>query len=107
MTARQLASTPSSHQDGMTARQHDGMTAESPLDIHALLHEKGTQKTTVRLPDELLNKLDETLYTIRRQHHTRLSMNAVFVAALASFCAEFAAQGTESPLYKLLTENPS
>ncbi|MHB8625519.1 MAG: hypothetical protein ACYDBJ_00710 [Aggregatilineales bacterium] len=115
---KQTTPEPNSPQATMTARQHDGMTASrrdsmvadrqatmtalAPTDIEAFLQEKATQKTTVRLPTNLLRKLEETLYLIKIRHNNRLSMNAIFVAALASFCAEFEEQGAESPLYKRL-----
>jgi hypothetical protein len=107
MTARQHDGKLPQQLDSTMAWQQEGLTANTPeravpLSIEAFLREKATQKTTIRLPETLLHKLEETLYHIKHDHHIRLSMNEIFVTALASFCAEYEQQGIDSPLCKLL-----
>ena len=102
MTARQQDGNMPRPYDGLTASQQASMTALPPVDVLSMLEEKATQKTTVRLPQNLLLKLEETLYLIRTRQGHRLSMNAIFIAALASFCAEFEQKGVDASLYKLL-----
>lgn len=102
MTARQLDGMTASHHDSTPSRLHDSMTAEQISYIFSCLSEKATQKTTVRLPAGLLERLEEVVYEIKKNHHLRLSMNSIFVATLAFFCQEYEKSGKHSSLFEEL-----
>lgn len=91
-----------SRPDSLPSRQRDSMTAEQFSYILACLAEKATQKTTVRLPAGLLERVEELIYEAKKKHRLRLSMNAIFVATLAFFCQEFENSGEQSALYQEL-----
>ncbi len=104
MMARQHDGTVEPASATMTARQHDSMTADFPTYLRDCLHYKANQKITIRLPAEVIDDLEETLYLLKTRHHAKLSMNAIFIAALAYFCWDFHHHGTASTLYTALTE---
>ena len=96
MTASRIDSLESDPQDSLPSTPQDGMTAYS---LHAFLTEKATEKTTVRLPEQLVHSLEDTLYRIKREQKVKLSMKSILIVTLAMFCQEFEQQGTDSVLY--------
>ncbi|MBI1280112.1 MAG: hypothetical protein GC179_18430 [Anaerolineaceae bacterium] len=100
--SRQHDGMTASHHDSTPSRHHDGMTAEQISYIFSCLAEKATQKTTVRLPAGLLERLEEVVYEVKKKHHMRLSMNSIFVATLAYFCQEYEKSGEHSSLFEEL-----
>ncbi len=64
---------------------------------------KATNAATFRFPPELLERLEEVEYNLRKEHKIRATKNALVVAALAYLLAEHEQQGRASILYQYLT----
>jgi hypothetical protein len=74
--------------------------------MHATINEKATNSFAFRYPPEVLEKLEDVLHEIKKQHRRKLTKNVVAVAAMAFLLSDFEANGEESVLYQLLVEQP-
>ena len=75
--------------------------------VQAYLSEKVDDIATFRYPVDLLEKLEDVIHKIRKQHHRKVTKQAVAVAALAFLLTDFEEYGEESVLYQLLIEQDS
>ena len=72
--------------------------------MQTTISEKATYAFTFRYPPELLDKLEDVLHGIKKQHRRKLTKNVVAVAALAFILSDFETYGEESMLYQLLIQ---
>ena len=90
----------------MHARKHATMHTNIQTSMHAnmqpYLSAKATNSFAFRYPPDLLEKLADVLHQIRKQHHRKLTKNAIAVAALTFLLTDFEIYGEESVLYQLL-----
>jgi hypothetical protein len=95
----------------MHARKHANMHATIQTSMHAnmqpYLSAKATNSFAFRYPPDLLEKLADMLHQIRKQHHRKLTKNAIAVAALTFLLTDFEIYGEESMLYQLLIKTDS
>ena len=95
----------------MHARKHANMHATIQTSMHAnmqpYLSAKATNSFAFRYPPDLLEKLADVLHQIRKQHHRKLTKNAIAVAALTFLLTDFEIYGEESMLYQLLIKQDS
>ena len=95
----------------MHARKHANMHATIQASMLAnmqpYLSEKATNTFAFRYPPDLLEKMADVLYQIRKQHHRKLTKNAIAVAALTFLLTDFEIYGEESVLYQLLIKSDS
>ena len=78
--------------------KHESMQAI----MQAYLNEKVDDIATYRYPVELLEKLEDVIHQVRKEHHRKVTKQAVAVAALAFLLTDFETFGEESMLYRLL-----
>ena len=90
-------------QTSLQTRKHASMQAN----VQAYLNEKVDDAATFRYPVDLLEKLEDVIHQIRKQHHRKVTKQAVAVAALAFLLTDFEEYGEESVLYQLLIEPDS
>ena len=95
----------------MHARKHANMHATIQTSMHAnmqpYLSAKATNSFAFRYPPDLLEKLSDMVHQIRKQHHRKLTKNAIAVAALTFLLTDFEIYGEESVLYQLLIKPDS
>jgi hypothetical protein len=95
----------------MHARKHANMHANIQTSMHAnmqpYLSAKATNSFAFRYPPDLLEKLADMVHQIRKQHHRKLTKNAIAVAALTFLLTDFEIYGEESVLYQLLIKPDS
>ena len=75
--------------------------------VQAYLSEKVDDIATFRYPVDLLEKLEDVIHQVRKQHHRKVTKQAVAVAALAFLLTDFEEYGEESVLYQLLIKPDS
>jgi len=63
---------------------------------------KATNAATFRFPPDLLEKLEEIEYQLRKEHKIKATKNVIVVGALAMLLYEFEDKATESNLYRYL-----
>lgn len=63
---------------------------------------KATNAATFRFPPDLLEKLEEVEYQLRKHHKIKATKNIILVGALAMLLYEFEENHTESTLYQYL-----
>jgi hypothetical protein len=63
---------------------------------------KATNAATFRFPPDLLEKLEEIEYQLRKEHKIKATKNIIVVGALAMLLYEFEDKATESNLYRYL-----
>lgn len=80
--------------------KHESMQAI----LQAYLNEKVDGIATFRYPVELLEKLEDVSHQVRKEHHRKVTKQAVAVAALAFLLTDFETFGEESMLYKMLIQ---
>ena len=73
--------------------------------MHAYLNEKVDDIATFRYPVDLLEKLEDVIHQVRKDHHRKVTKQAVAVAALAFLLTDFETFGEESMLYRLLIKS--
>ena len=78
--------------------KHESMQAI----MQAYLNEKVDDIATYRYPVDLLEKLEDVIHQVRKEHHRKVTKQAVAVAALAFLLTDFETFGEESMLYRLL-----
>lgn len=77
---------------------------DSPLEfIRTYLEPKPVTHTTFRYPVELLERLDELQYRVKRAYKTKVTKTSVLVTALAYIIWDFEQNGRDSVLYKAMT----
>ena len=72
--------------------------------MHAYLNEKVDDIATFRYPVDLLEKLEDVIHQVRKEHQRKVTKQAVAVAALAFLLTDFETFGEESMLYRLLVK---
>jgi hypothetical protein len=72
--------------------------------VQSALEMKSTTNTSFRYPQELLDRLEEVTFTIRKRYKKRVTKNAILIAALASCLFEFDEEGENSVLFKELVK---
>jgi hypothetical protein len=90
-------------QTSLQTRKHASMQAN----VQAYLSEKVDDIATFRYPVDLLEKLEDVIHQVRKQHHRKVTKQAVAVAALAFLLTDFEEYGEESVLYQLLIKSDS
>jgi hypothetical protein len=65
---------------------------------------KATNAATFRFPPDLLEKLEEIEYRLRKDHKIKATKNIIVVGALAMLLCEFEENATESSLYQFLSQ---
>ena len=90
-------------QTSLQTRKHASMQAN----VQAYLSEKVDDIATYRYPVDLLEKLEDVIHQARKQHHRKVTKQAVAVAALAFLLTDFEEYGEESVLYQLLIKPDS
>jgi hypothetical protein len=65
---------------------------------------KATNAATFRFPPELLEKLEEIEYRLRKDHKIKATKNIILVGALAMLLCEFEEKATHSSLYQFLSQ---
>ncbi len=72
--------------------------------IQPYLDLKASNTVSFRYPDDLLEKLEEAQYTIKKRYSLKVTKNSILVAALAHVIWDFEQFGKESFLYKQLID---
>lgn len=65
---------------------------------------KATNAATFRFPPDLLEKLEEIEYRLRKDHKIKATKNIIVVGALAMLLCEFEEKAAESSLYQFLSQ---
>ena len=99
-----LASMQANKQESKLANKQTSKHESMQAIMHAYLNEKVDDIATFRYPVELLEKLEDIIHQVRKDHHRKVTKQAVAVAALAFLLTDFETFGEESMLYRLLVK---
>lgn len=70
--------------------------------VRAIGDLKATNAATFRFPPDLLDKLEEVEYRLRKNHKIKVTKNALIVGSLAFLLLEYEEKDIESVLYQYL-----
>lgn len=80
------------------------LQANMQTSMQAFLRERASYTVAFRYPPELVEKLEDTLHLIKKQHKAKLTKNSVAVAAMVFLLTDYELNGAKSMLYQLLIE---
>jgi hypothetical protein len=99
-------SAPTTSDDSKQASLQASNIANKQASLLAKMKEMGrlkaTNAATFRFPPDLLEKLEEIEYQLRKEHKIKATKNIIVVGALAMLLYEFEDKATESSLYQYL-----
>ncbi len=72
--------------------------------IHSFLEQKATDTVTFRFPRDLLEKLEEVHYLVRKRSGSKITRNSIIVASLAASLWDLEKDHDDSMVHKLLGE---